>query len=92
MGMIQKKGNWVTYELKPRDFERRLLGVNSCLQGKDGRDFCIALRLGTKNGFVTIIPSAENHGDIPAMLPRRRLNRILTVPWSCSALGGTISA
>ncbi|GFT49524.1 mariner Mos1 transposase [Trichonephila clavipes] len=37
--------------------------VNSCLQCEDGRDFCIALRLGTKNGFVTIIPSAENHGD-----------------------------
>ena len=42
MGMIQKQGNWVPYELKPRNVERRLL-VNSCLKGKDGRDFCIAL-------------------------------------------------
>ncbi|GFX70146.1 mariner Mos1 transposase [Trichonephila clavipes] len=91
MGMIQKQGNWVPYELKPRDVERRLL-VNSCLQGKDGRDFCIALRLGTKNGFVTIIPSADNHGDIPAMLPRRRQNRIFTVPRSCLVFGGTSSA
>ncbi|GFX23841.1 mariner Mos1 transposase [Trichonephila clavipes] len=24
MGMIQKQGNWVPYELKPRDVERRL--------------------------------------------------------------------
>jgi len=48
--------------------------VNSCLKGKDGRDFCIALWLGTKNGFITIIPSAENHGEFPAMLPRRRPN------------------
>ncbi|GFT69546.1 mariner Mos1 transposase [Trichonephila clavipes] len=24
MGMIQKQGNWVTYELKPKDVERRL--------------------------------------------------------------------
>ncbi|GFY09175.1 mariner Mos1 transposase [Trichonephila clavipes] len=24
MGMIQKRGNWVLYELKPRDVERRL--------------------------------------------------------------------
>jgi len=23
MGMIQKQGNWVPYELKPRDVERR---------------------------------------------------------------------
>jgi len=26
MGMIQKQGNWVPYELKPRDVERRLCG------------------------------------------------------------------
>ena len=36
MGMIQKQGNWVPYELKPRDVERRL-HVNSCLKGKDGK-------------------------------------------------------
>ena len=24
LGMIQKQGNWVPYELKPRDVERRL--------------------------------------------------------------------
>ena len=41
MGMIQKQGNWVLYELKPRDVER----------------------LATKNGFTTIIPSAENHPE-----------------------------
>ena len=63
--------------------------VNSCLKGKDGRDFCIALWLGTKNGFITIIPSAENHGEFPAMLPRRRPNRIFTAPRSCSVFGGT---
>ena len=51
--------------------------VNSCLKGKDGRDFCIALWLGTKNGFI--IPSAENHGEFPAMLPCRRPNRIFKV-------------
>ena len=88
MGMIQKQGNWVPYELKPRDVERRLL-LNSCLKGKDGRDFCIALWLGTKNRFITIIPSAENHGEFPAIFPRRRPNRIFTVPRSCSVFGGT---
>jgi len=43
MGMIQKQRNWVPYDLKPRDVERRCLLVNSCLKGKDRRDFCIAL-------------------------------------------------
>ena len=28
MGMIQKQGNWVPYELKPRDVERRLFACN----------------------------------------------------------------
>ena len=27
MGMIQKQGNWVPYELKPRDFGRRFFGI-----------------------------------------------------------------
>ena len=66
--------------------------VNSCLKGKDGRDFCIALWLGTKNRFITIISSAENHEEFPAMLPRRRSNRIFTAPRSCSVFGGTSSA
>ena len=65
--------------------------VNSCLKGKDGRDFCIALWLGTKNEFITIIPSAENHGEFPVMLPRRRPNWIFTAPRSCSVFGGTSS-
>jgi len=44
MGMIQKQGNWVPYDLKPRDIERRLFACEaSCLKDKDGRDFCIAL-------------------------------------------------
>ncbi|GFT92622.1 mariner Mos1 transposase [Trichonephila clavipes] len=47
MGMIQKQGIWVPYELNDV-----CLLVNSCLQGKDGRDFCLALRLRTKNVWV----------------------------------------
>jgi len=29
MGIIQKQGNWVLYELKPRDVERRLFACES---------------------------------------------------------------
>ncbi|EGI66633.1 Mariner Mos1 transposase [Acromyrmex echinatior] len=43
MGMIQKQGNWVPYELKPRDVNGVCLLVNSCLKSKDGKDFCIEL-------------------------------------------------
>jgi len=32
MGMIQKKGNWVPYELKPRDVERRLFACEQLLE------------------------------------------------------------
>ena len=43
---IQKQGNWVPHELKPRDVERR---------------FCIGLLLLMKNGSITTTPSAKNH-------------------------------
>jgi len=42
VAMIQKQRNWVPYDLKPRDVERRLFACESCLKGKDGSDFCIA--------------------------------------------------
>ena len=31
MGMIQKQGNWMPYELKPRDVERRLFACEQLL-------------------------------------------------------------
>ncbi|KAG5320415.1 MTH1 protein, partial [Pseudoatta argentina] len=44
MEMIQKQGNWVPYELKPRDVEWRVclrvcLLVNGCLKGKEQKGF-----------------------------------------------------
>jgi len=35
MGMIQKQGNWVPYELKPRDVEQRLFAYEQ-LQRRKG--------------------------------------------------------
>ena len=32
IGMIQKQGNWVPYELKPRDVERRLFACEQLLE------------------------------------------------------------
>ena len=31
MGMIQKQGNWVPFELKPRDVERRFFACEQLL-------------------------------------------------------------
>jgi len=42
MGMIQKQGNWVPYELKPRNVEQRLFACEQLLE-RQRRDFCIAL-------------------------------------------------
>jgi hypothetical protein len=40
LGMIQKQGNWVPYQLKPRDIERRFFTCNNCSNGTNGRVFC----------------------------------------------------
>ena len=37
MGMIQKQGNWVPYELKPRDVERRLFACEQLLERQKRR-------------------------------------------------------
>ena len=55
------------------------------------RNLYIALWPVTRNLSTMIIPSAKNHGEWPDMHPRSRLDRISTVPRSCSAFGGTSS-
>jgi len=39
LGMIQKQGNWVPYELKPRDLERRFFTCEQLLQRQKRKDF-----------------------------------------------------
>jgi len=78
MGMIQKQGNWVPYELKPRDVERHLFVCEQLLERQRRKGFLHRIVTGDEK-WVTIIPSAENHGEFQAMFPRRRPNRIFTV-------------
>ena len=95
MGMIQKQGNWMPYELKPRDVERRLFACEQLLERQRRKGVLHRIVTGDDwmgtNGFITITSSAENHGEFPAMLPRRRPNRIFTAPRSCSVFDGTSS-
>jgi len=39
MGMIQKQGNWVPYDLKPRDVERRLFACEQLLERQRQKGF-----------------------------------------------------
>jgi len=39
MGMIQKQGNWVPYELKPRDIERRFFTYEHLIQRQQKKGF-----------------------------------------------------
>ena len=49
-GYIQKQGNWVPHELKPK----------CCWSATKRSHFCIGLLLVMKNGFITTTPSAKN--------------------------------
>ena len=40
MGMIQNQGNWVPYELKPRDVKRRFFDCEQLLQSQN-RKGCV---------------------------------------------------
>jgi len=42
-GMIQKQENWVSYELKPRDVERRFFTCEQLIQRQQRKGFCIGL-------------------------------------------------
>lgn len=39
LGMIQKQGNWVPYELKPRDIERRFFTLRTAAQATKKKRF-----------------------------------------------------
>jgi len=41
--MIQKQGNWVPYELKPKDVERRFFTCEQLFQRQKRKDFYIVL-------------------------------------------------
>jgi len=70
LGMIQKQGNWVPYELKLRNVERRFFTCEMLLARHKRKGFLhrIVVSLVVKNGSTTITQRRENHGDQLAML------------------------
>ena len=49
MGMIQKQENWVPYELKPRDVERRFFTCEQLLQRQNWKGFLHRIVTGDEN-------------------------------------------
>ncbi|EGI61409.1 Mariner Mos1 transposase [Acromyrmex echinatior] len=92
MGMIQKQGNWVPYELKPRDVEWRLFACEQLLEKQRRKGFLHRIVIGDEKWVHYDNPKRRKSWGISAMLPRRRPNRIFTVPRSCSVFGETSSA
>lgn len=52
MGMVQKQGNWVPYELKPRDVEQRLFACEQLLARQRWKGFLHRIVTGRKMGSL----------------------------------------
>jgi len=87
LGMIQKQGNWVPYELKPRNVERRFFTREMLLARHKRKDFFASYSHWMKNGS-TITQRRENHGDYLAMLQHQQPSRIFMEKNSCCVFGG----
>ncbi|KAG5320783.1 MOS1T transposase, partial [Pseudoatta argentina] len=77
LGMIQKQGHWVPYELKPRGVERRFGTCELLLQRQKRKGFLHRIVTGDEKWIhydndTTIIQSVENRGVSPAMHPEKR--------------------
>jgi len=80
MGMIQKQGNWVPYDLKSRDVERCLFACEQLLEMQKRKGFLH--RIVTEDEkWVHYDNSKRKSWGLPAML--RRPNRIFTVQRFC---------
>ena len=93
-GMIQKQGNWVPYELKPRDVERRFFTCEQLIQ-RDNREkvFCIGLWLEMRSEYFTTTPRRKNITLNPVNRCHRPQHehhgRTFMVQRSCCVSGGT---
>ncbi|GFT02891.1 mariner Mos1 transposase [Trichonephila clavipes] len=88
MGIIQKQGNWMPYELKPRDDERLLFACEQLLARQRREGFLHRIVTCDEKWVRYDNPKLRKSCGLGGMLPRRRPNRIFTVPRSCSVLGG----
>jgi len=88
LGMIQKQENWVPYELKPKDLERRFFTREQLLQRHKRNGFCIILLLMIKSEFTTTTQSEKSYEVSHTMHQNPWQRRISIAPSLCSVFGG----
>jgi len=94
MGMIQKQENWVLYELKPRNVERRFFTCEQLIQKQQRKGFfCIGLWLEMRSGYSTTTPRRKNTMLSPVNSCHRPQHqhhgRTFMIRRSCSVSGET---
>ncbi|EGI61179.1 Mariner Mos1 transposase, partial [Acromyrmex echinatior] len=65
MGMIQKQGNWVPYELKSRDVERRLFACEQLLERQRRKGFLHRIVTGDEKWVHYDNPKRRKSWEIP---------------------------
>ena len=65
MGMIQKQGNWVPYELKPRDVERRFFACEQLLQRQKRKGFSHRIVTGDEKWIHYDNPKRQKSWGLP---------------------------
>ena len=92
MGMIQKQGNWVPYELKPRDVERRFFTCEQLIQRQQRKDFLHRIVIGDEKWYSTTTPRRKNITLSPVNRCHRsqhqHQDRTFMIRRSCSVSGG----
>jgi len=93
MGMIQKQGNWVPYELKPRDVERRFFTCEQLIQRQQRKGFLHRIVTGGEKWIFYDNPKKKNTTLSPVNRCRRPQHqyhgRTFMVRRSCSVSNGT---
>ena len=58
--MIQKQGNWMSYEMKSKDVERRFFTCEQLIQRQQRKGFLHRIVTGDEKWYSTIIPRKKN--------------------------------
>ena len=78
LGMIQKEGSWVPYELKPRDIERRIVTCEQLLQRQKRKGFLHRIVIGDEKWIYYSNPKHKKSwvkpGEAVASTPKRNIH------------------
>lgn len=87
LGMIQKQGHWVPYELKPRDVERRFLTCKLLLQRQKRKGFLHRIVTGDEKWIHYDNPKRKKswgkpgHASTPSAKPNIHGSKLLLCIW-----------